>query len=86
VAASEPICGHVDGHSAVEALGIILRSFSRPANWPAGEDFLIERYFHQPACLRRMRDGIMSPYLGALAAELEAQHYSRKYASEELQG
>ncbi|MGA2119389.1 MAG: hypothetical protein ABSH56_32155 [Bryobacteraceae bacterium] len=37
---------------------------------------MIERYFTQPACLRRMRDGIVSPYLEALAAELEARDYS----------
>jgi site-specific recombinase XerD len=45
---------------------------------------LIERYFTQPAVLRRMRDGIMRPYLDALAAELEAEHYSRKSIRRQL--
>jgi site-specific recombinase XerD len=45
---------------------------------------LIERYFNQPAVLRRMRTGIMSPHLNALAAELEAQHYSRKSIRRQL--
>src|ERR1035438_8060593 len=50
----------------------------RSANWANRRTDVIEHYFHQPAVVRRMRDGIMSPYLDALAAELEAQHYSRK--------
>jgi site-specific recombinase XerD len=45
---------------------------------------LIERYFHQPACLQRMRDGIMNPYLDVLAVELEAQHYSRRSIRRQL--
>jgi site-specific recombinase XerD len=45
---------------------------------------LIERYFTQGAVLRRMRDGIMSPYLDVLAAELEAEHYSRKSVRRQL--
>jgi len=45
---------------------------------------LIERYFTQPAVLNRMRNGIVSPYLDALAAELEAQHYSRKSIRRQL--
>ena len=45
---------------------------------------MIERYFNQPAVLRRMRTGIMSPHLNALAAELEAQHYSRKSIRRQL--
>jgi site-specific recombinase XerD len=45
---------------------------------------LIERYFTQPAVLSRMRNGIVSPYLDALAAELEAQHYSRKSIRRQL--
>jgi len=45
---------------------------------------LIERYFTQPAVLNRMRIGIVSPYLDALAAELEAQHYSRKSIRRQL--
>jgi site-specific recombinase XerD len=45
---------------------------------------LIERYFNQPAVLNRMRDGIMSPHLDALAVELEAQHYSRKSIRRQL--
>jgi site-specific recombinase XerD len=45
---------------------------------------MIERYFTQPAVLRRIRDGLMSPYLDALAAELEAQHYSRKSIRRQL--
>lgn len=67
----------MDGPFAVELLGTILRSFSVQPTGPAGED-LIERYFYQPACLRRMRDGITNPYLDVLAAELEARHYSCK--------
>jgi hypothetical protein len=66
----------IDGPFTVEVLGIILRSFSVRPTRPAGEDS-IECYFNQPAVLNRIRDGIMSPYLDALAAELEAQHYSR---------
>ena len=45
---------------------------------------MIERYFTQPAVLNRMRNGIVSPYLDALAAELEAQHYSRKSIRRQL--
>jgi integrase/recombinase XerD len=45
---------------------------------------LIERYFTQGAVHRRMRDGIMSPYLDVLAAELEAEHYSRKSIRRQL--
>jgi len=45
---------------------------------------LIERYFTQPAVLNRMRNGIVSPYLDTLAAELEAQHYSRKSIRRQL--
>ena len=45
---------------------------------------MIERYFTQPAVLHRMRVGIMSLYLDALAAELEAQHYSRKSIRRQL--
>lgn len=45
---------------------------------------MIERYFNQPAVLRRMRAGIMSPHLNLLAAELEAQHYSRKSIRRQL--
>jgi hypothetical protein len=73
----------MDGPYAVEALGIILRCFSVRPTGPAGED-LIERYFTQPAVLRRMRDGIMRPYLDVLAAELEAEHYSRKSIRRQL--
>jgi site-specific recombinase XerD len=56
----------------------------RSANWANRRTDVIEHYFHQPAVLRRMRDGIMSPYLDALAAELEAQHYSRKSIRRQL--
>lgn len=45
---------------------------------------MIERYFTQPAVLSRMRNGLVSPYLDALAAELEAQHYSRKSIRRQL--
>ena len=45
---------------------------------------MIERYFTQPAVLSRMRNGIVSPYLDALAAELEAEHYSRKSVRRQL--
>lgn len=45
---------------------------------------MIEHYFTQPAVLHRIRDGIMSPYLDALAVELEAQYYSRKSIRRQL--
>ncbi len=45
---------------------------------------MIERYFTQPAVLGRLRNGIVSPHLDALAAELEAEHYSRKSIRRQL--
>jgi site-specific recombinase XerD len=45
---------------------------------------MIERYFSQSAVLSRMRAGIMSAHLDALAAELNAQHYSRKSIRRQL--
>ena len=45
---------------------------------------MIERYFTQPAVLSRMRNGLVSPYMDALAAELEAQQYSRKSIRRQL--
>ncbi len=45
---------------------------------------MIEDYFTQGAVRRRMRAGSMGSYLDALAAELEAQHYSRKSIRRQL--
>ena len=45
---------------------------------------MIEHYFTQPAVLGRLRNGIASPYLDSLAAELEAEHYSRKSIRRQL--
>ena len=39
---------------------------------------MIEQYFVQPAVLRRLRSGLMAPYLDSLPTELEALHYSHK--------
>ena len=39
---------------------------------------MIEQYFVQPAVLRRLRSGLMAPYLDSLTTELQALHYSHK--------
>ena len=45
---------------------------------------MIEHCFAQPAVLRRLRAGLMGPYLDSLAAELQAQQYSRKTIRRQL--
>lgn len=45
---------------------------------------MIEHYFVQSKVLRRMRAGLMRPYLGSLAAELQARHHSRKGILQQL--
>ena len=45
---------------------------------------MIEDYFTQPAVVRRMRGGMMNPYLDVLAGELAAEHYSRKSIRRQL--
>ncbi len=45
---------------------------------------MIETYFTAPHVLDRMRSGLMAPYLGALAAELQSQDYSRKSIRRQL--
>jgi site-specific recombinase XerD len=45
---------------------------------------LIETYFTAPHVLDRMRSGPMAPYLGAMAAELRSQDYSRKSVRRQL--
>jgi hypothetical protein len=45
---------------------------------------LIETYFAAPHVLDRMRSGLMAPYLGALATELQSQDYSRKSIRRQL--
>jgi site-specific recombinase XerD len=45
---------------------------------------LIETYFAAPGVLDRMRSGLMAPYLGALAAELQSRDYSRKSIRRQL--
>ena len=45
---------------------------------------MIETYFAAPHVLDRIRSGPMAPYLGALAAELQSQDYSRKSIRRQL--
>lgn len=45
---------------------------------------MVETYFVAPHVLDRMRSGPMAPHLGALAAELQAQNYSRKSIRRQL--
>lgn len=45
---------------------------------------MIETYFAAPHVLDRMRSGLMAPYLGALATELQSQDYSRKSIRRQL--
>lgn len=44
----------------------------------------MEKYFTAPWVLDRMSSGPMAPYLGAIAAELQAQDYSRKSIRRQL--
>lgn len=39
---------------------------------------MVEKYFAAPWALDRIRSGPMAPYLGALAAELQARDYSSR--------
>ena len=45
---------------------------------------MIEHYSVQSKVLRRLRAGLMAPYLDSLAAELQAQQYSRKSIRRQL--